>query len=113
MGDIDVIKPSSDTIYINMAGIVNDTAYRNHNNAIGYSFRYFADEMIGNNAITLLEVDGVAPTRENIENGLYPLIYDFYAVTAGSENENVGLFIDWILSEQGRYLIEKTGYVAY
>ncbi len=35
----------------------------------------------------------------------------FYAITANTQNQNVSKFIDWILSAQGQYLVEKTGYV--
>ncbi|UZN00506.1 hypothetical protein OL548_13750 [Lysinibacillus sp. MHQ-1] len=33
--------------------------------------------------IKLLSIDGIAPTKENIRNGTYPLVSEFYAVTAG------------------------------
>lgn len=36
---------------------------------------------------------------------------EFYAVTAGSDNPNVSRLIEWILSPQGQWLVEKTGYV--
>ncbi|MED4587080.1 hypothetical protein P9578_30580 [Brevibacillus choshinensis] len=39
----------------------------------------------------------------------YPFAAEFYAVTAGSANPNVSRFIEWILSEQGQFLVEKTG----
>jgi phosphate transport system substrate-binding protein len=85
--------------------------HRNRPNAIGYSFLFFATEMVQSEQIKLLEIDGVAPTRENVANGSYPHADYFYAVTvAGNENPNVELFIEWILGEQGQYLIEKTGY---
>ena len=60
-----------------------------------------------------LSVDGVAPTVENIRSGEYPLITQLYAVTRkGEENPNVALFLDWVTSDAGMELIEKTGYVA-
>jgi len=114
VGDINLIESASDDIFEAMMGIINHTAYRNHDNAIGYSFRHFATEMAGNDSITLLEIDGIEPTRENIENGTYPLVFDFYAVTrADRTNPNTDKLVEWIQGEQGRYLIEKTGYVAY
>jgi len=30
----------------------------------------------------------------------------------GNSNENVQKLIDWILSEEGQYIIEETGYVG-
>jgi phosphate transport system substrate-binding protein len=57
-----------------------------------------------------MELNGIAPTRENVANRTYPYASEFYAITAGTDNPNVNTLIEWILSEQGQYLIEKTGY---
>jgi phosphate transport system substrate-binding protein len=58
----------------------------------------------------LLKVDGIYPDRDTIKNKQYPLVTEFYAVTAGSKNRNVDSLIQWILSPQGQKIIEKTGY---
>lgn len=102
--------PSEDVVS-GMGGIIQRTAdYRNHKNALGFSFLFYATEMVRNGDIRLLEMDGVTPNRETIANGDYPLASEFYAVTAGSGNPNVDKLIEWILSPQGQELIEKTGY---
>jgi phosphate transport system substrate-binding protein len=98
-----------------MGDIIEVISHRNHANAIGYSFLYFTTEMVQSQEIKLLEIDGVAPTRRNIINGSYPQAGEFFAVTtkeASEQNPNIKLFIDWILGEQGQYLIEKTGYTT-
>jgi phosphate transport system substrate-binding protein len=79
--------------------------------AIGYSYRFYATTMYANPDAKLLRVNGVAPTPENIRSGLYPFVADFYAVTRGEPTGDTKLFIDWILSNGGQELIEKTGYV--
>lgn len=96
-----------------MGGIIRQVAnYKNYEGAIGFSFRYFSTEMARNNHIKLLKVNGIAPTVENIENGTYPLIAPFYAITrTDSKNPNVPLMLKWMVSGEGQYLIEKTGYV--
>ena len=89
--------------------------HKNRPNAIGYSFLYFTTEMVESSQIKLLEIDGVPPNRENIENGTYPQTAEFYAVTdkyKSESNTNIKKFIDWILSEQGQSLIEGTGYCS-
>ena len=58
----------------------------------------------------LLEINGAAPTVENIENGSYPLASSFYAVTRGDADENTLALLDWICGAQGQTLVEKTGY---
>lgn len=103
-----------------MGGIIREVAgYRNYPNAIGFSFRFYAAEMAASDAIRLLSLDGVAPTRETIRDGSYPLASPFYAVTASpagrpaprETSPETAALLDWILSGQGQFLIEKTGYV--
>ena len=78
--------------------------------AIGYSYRFFAVTMYANPDSKLLSVNGAEPSTENIRNGRYPFVADFYAVTKGEPDGNSKLLINWILSRQGQELIEKTGY---
>ncbi|KAB8131313.1 hypothetical protein F9U64_13395 [Gracilibacillus oryzae] len=58
-----------------------------------------------------IAINGVDPTKENIQNGSYPVIDEFFAVTAGSNNPNTAPLLDWIQSEQGQKIVEQTGYV--
>jgi len=110
-GKTPAVPPRKDK-FDGMGGIIKEAAsYRNHGNAIGYSFLFFVTEMVQNNNIKLIAVDGVKPTRENVKNGTYPLSAEFFAVTrSDNKNPNVDKFIKWILSPQGQELIEKTGY---
>ena len=78
--------------------------------ALGYSYRYFAQTMYPNQDTKLLSIDGYAPTDENIRSGGYPFIAEVYAVTNGEPEGVIAEFTDWILSPQGQYLIEQTGY---
>lgn len=111
MGDISLMAPPSKDIVGPMGDMIsNVSAYKNHNSAIGYSFLFFATEMVNDNKIKLLSLNGVAPTRENVANQTYQYASEFYAVTAGTENPNAEKLIEWILSEQGQYLVENTGY---
>ena len=81
--------------------------------SIGFSFRYYMDGMVGNEGVKMIPVDGVYPSSENIKNRSYPIITEFYAIyRSDNENENIPLLIDWLLSEEGQELIEKTGYVG-
>ncbi|RDW18503.1 hypothetical protein CWR48_11065 [Oceanobacillus arenosus] len=112
MGNTTVVEAPKENVVEGMGGIIEETArYRNYPNAIGFSFRYFSMEMVKNNAIRHLEIDGVFPSKETIQDDTYPLASDFYAVTAASNNPNIEPFLEWILSPQGQSLVEKTGYV--
>ncbi|MBQ8397908.1 MAG: substrate-binding domain-containing protein [Clostridia bacterium] len=111
MGDTPLMAAPEEDVVDGMGGIITRVAdYRNHKNAIGYSFRFYSTEMVANEQIKLLSVDGAAPTRENIENGTYPHAGAFYAVTRHDADANTLRLLDWILSPQGQALIEKTGY---
>jgi phosphate transport system substrate-binding protein len=112
MGEEKLIEPIKENMVQSMGGIIQEVAsYRNSANAIGYSFLFYATGMARNKSIKLLSIDGVYPAKETIKNDEYPFTQTFYAVTAGNETENVKKFIEWILSEQGQYIIEETGYV--
>lgn len=79
--------------------------------ALGYSYRYYATQMYPNADTKLLAVQGVYPSVENIANGKYPFSADFYAVTRGEPTGEVRRLIEWMLSEEGQYLVEQVGYI--
>lgn len=81
--------------------------------SIGFSFRYYMNDLVGNDSVKMLSLNGVYPSTENIKNGTYPVIAKFYAIyRADNTNENIPVLIDWILSEEGQKIIEETGYVG-
>ncbi|MBB4824726.1 phosphate transport system substrate-binding protein [Sporosarcina luteola] len=113
MGDVPIMKAPTEEVADLMSGIITYVAdYRNYDGAIGFTFRFYSESMIGNSDIRLLAVDGADPTVETVRSGAYPITRELYAITAGSENPNVKAFIDWILSDEGQELVEKTGYVG-
>ena len=121
MEGLPLIEPEQEDRVGDMGGIIRDVAdYRNYANAIGFSFRFYASEMEANDQIRLLALDGVAPTKETIRDGSYPISDSFYAVTAApigqpdprESDPQLDAFLRWILSEQGQQIIEASGYVG-
>jgi len=111
IGDDVIMEPITE-IALGMMDIINVTAnYRNYNNAIGYSFLFYTTQMVRNNKIKLLSINGVLPSPGSIQAETYPYTDYFYAITTNTKNENVGKFIEWILSDQGQFLVKETGYV--
>ncbi|MDR3158497.1 MAG: substrate-binding domain-containing protein [Zoogloeaceae bacterium] len=107
-----VRKPMRETVVEEMVGMLYRVAgYYNLTNAIGYSFRYYAQTMRPTPGIRLLSIDGVAPTPENIRARRYPLTVDVYMVTARPLSGNAQKLHDWFLSPEGQQLIEDVGYV--
>ncbi|PID22345.1 hypothetical protein CSV61_05710 [Sporosarcina sp. P3] len=112
MGDTPIMEAPKENVAEGMGGIISEVSkYRNYTNAIGYTFRYYSTEMVGNEEIKLLAIDGVEPTKETIRSDEYPIASEFYVITAGTENPNVEKFIEWITSPQGQELVEIVGYV--
>ncbi len=80
--------------------------------AIGFSFRYYMDGIVGNEKVKMLSLNGVYPDAEHIADGSYPVVAQFYAISrVDNGNPNVPLLIDWILSEEGQTIIAESGYV--
>lgn len=111
MGDTPLIEAELKKIF-GMGEIVKEVVdYQSKSGSIGFSFRYYIEGIIKNPDIKMISVDGAAPTVENIKNRNYPIVTPLYVVTyAESTNENVDRLIEWMLSDEGQYIIEKTGY---
>jgi phosphate transport system substrate-binding protein len=114
MGDIPIIDPPKEFIYDQMKEMYRAVAYKNYRNALGYSFLFYIRDMIAENEIKFLSIDGVPPTAVNIASGAYPYAHDFYAITIKREPKtedeterinNTEKLIEWILSSQGQSLV--------
>ncbi len=114
MGDTPVVEPDTETFVDGMGGIIEEVAdYKNKSTSIGFSFRFYVEGIIKNPDIKMIAVDGIKPSKENIKNGTYPIIAPVYAVTyKDNPNVNARKLISWMLSGEGQYIIEETGYVG-
>lgn len=113
MGDTPIIDPETKEI-AGMGEIIEEVVdYQSRTGSIGFSFRYYVEGIIKNPDIKMIAIDGVAPSVENIKEKSYPIVTPLYAVTyENNPNSNVDLLLDWILSPEGQYIIEETGYVG-
>ena len=114
MDDTPITDAPTETVNDLMAGIIEQVAdYKSKTNSIGFSFRYYVEGIIKNPDIKMISIDGAAPTSENIRNGSYPILTPIYAVTyKENQNGNVDKLLEWILSDEGQYIINETGYVG-
>ncbi len=113
MGDTPIMAPLKEDRVGGMGEIINDTAnYRNYNAAIGFSFRYYATDLLENKQVKLLSIDGVQPTVQHIRNRSYPFVATAYMVTARPRSDNVRKIVEFMCSPTGQDLVEKTGYIA-
>ena len=58
-----------------------------------------------NDTVKALEVDGVAPTVENINNGIYKVYRPFNIATKDGLSETAQDFVNFIMSEQGQKIV--------
>lgn len=114
MGDTPIMDAPTEMVNDLMAGIIEKVAdYKSKTNSIGFSFRYYVEGIIKNPDIKMISIDGAAPTSENIRNGSYPILTPIYAVTyKENQNGNVDKLLEWILSDEGQYIINESGYVG-
>lgn len=113
MGDTPIMKAPSEQVNDFMSGIIDQVShYKNTSSSIGFSFRYYLEGIIKNPNVKTISIDGIEPNKENIRNKVYPITVPVYAVTyKGNDNKNVQKLLDWILSDEGQEIVEKTGYV--
>jgi len=112
MGDVTLKEPLTYEYIAAMAGIIDKVAeYYNEDGAIGYTFKYFLEGLNQESNVKILSIDGVYPTNEAIQNGEYPVVAGLYCVTVkDNDNPYVQKVLDFLLSEDGQYIIEETGY---
>lgn len=63
--------------------------------------------------VKALKLDHVAATHENVINGTYNLSRPFLFVSNGEPTGDAKRFIDYVLSDEGKALLNREGLVAY
>lgn len=120
MKDTKIMTPLKEDLVETMESIINLVAdYDNGENAIGYSYYYYAttifetiDEAISSK-IKLLAIDGVKPSNETIKSGEYGLNTSYYIVTRKNDiSEDAQKLVNAMLSEEGQKIAEEAGYVG-
>ena len=81
--------------------------------SIGFSFRFYVEELTKHGHIKMLSLNDIYPNRENVQNNSYPIVSNFFAVTRkGESNPNVQKVLDFVLSPTGQEIVNETGYVS-
>jgi len=61
--------------------------------------------------VKFLSIDGVAPTKENLAVGKYPLFRPLYLATNTNTNPDAQKVLDFVLSDEGQAIISAQGTV--
>ncbi|MDR2714666.1 MAG: substrate-binding domain-containing protein [Coriobacteriales bacterium] len=113
MGDLPFADSETVKTVEGMSGLVKVvTTYKNEATSIGYTYKYYIDNLFKNDDLKVIAVESVAPTSENIRAQEYSLAVNYYGVIRGGEETAVGgRFLDWMLSEEGQRSIKQAGYI--
>lgn len=82
-------------------------------NGIAFTPFYFLSELVNNGKTKAVGVDGVAMTKENIENGTYPYTTDVYAIVRSDIDKSSVAYqlFKYLTTNAGQALIKESGYV--
>lgn len=107
-----MVRPEAAQVASEMGELIDSVAeYRNGAGSIGYTFRFYLETLYRNDDIKMLRIDGTAPDDAGIKSGAYPFATSYYGVIrAGEEKQRGGLFLDWLLTDEGQRCVEQAGY---
>ena len=114
MGGTDMIDPIKVTVIEGMGELVKAVAeYENETASLGYTYRYYIDNLYKNDNIKTIAVEGIYPTDENIRNTTYPYTTNYYGVIRKEDETGTsGKFLQWMLSDEGQQCIKQAGYIT-
>ena len=116
MGDVPLMDAPVEMRPASMEGLMDVVAVNdNAAGAIGYSVYAYAADMYGNgNEIKFIRVDGVAPDKQTMAAGEYPLLGKNYAIfrSDAPADGNIRSLVRWITSYDGQLALARAGYVT-
>ena len=81
--------------------------------SLGFSFRFYVEELTKHGHIKMLALNDVYPDREHVQDNSYPIVSNFFMVTRkGETNPNVQKVLDFVLGPTGQEIINEVGYVS-
>ena len=105
MGDVEV---RADAIQAPSMGALVNRIIENRN-AIGYAS--FGVSYQSQQYLAFMEIDGVAPTIENILNGSYLIQRPLILIRSGQPNQAEQYFLDAIFGDLGQSIIDEIGFI--
>ncbi len=114
MGGADMIDPIEVKVIEGMGELVDAVAeYENNTASLGYTYRYYIDNLYKNDEIKTIAIEGIYPTDENIRSEAYPYTTNYYGVIRKEDEKGRGgRFLEWILSEEGQKCVGQAGYIT-
>lgn len=99
---------TTDDAQITNSTSVMMTTVQGNPKAIGYISLGSLDESV----VKAVEIDGAAPTVENVKAGTYKVVRPFNIATKGEASEAAQDFINFIMSADGQKVVSENGYIT-
>ncbi|HAV43435.1 TPA: phosphate-binding protein [bacterium] len=99
-------KISPGTLVQDSSGAVREAIATNP-----YAIGYISLGLV-NERVKALNIDGVTPTKENIDSGAYPLTRPFLFVSMEEPKGKIKEFVDFVLSSDGQKILEEEGLLS-
>lgn len=115
MGKLEMMDAPAAYVRGEMGDLIRSVAaYDGTADAIGYTVYYYASDMRMAEGLKILSVNGVAPNDDTIRSGDYPLLNNYYVLTAAglAEDAPARILYNWLLSPEGQKLVAHEGYVS-
>lgn len=99
---------TTDDAQITNSTSVMMTTVQGNPKAIGYISLGSLDESV----VKAVEIDGAAPTVENVKAGTYKVVRPFNIATKGEASEVAQDFINFIMNADGQKVVSENGYIT-
>lgn len=99
---------TTDDAQITNSTSVMMTTVQGNPKAIGYISLGSLDESV----VKAVEIDGAAPTVENVKAGTYKVVRPFNIATKGEASAVAQDFINFIMSADGQKVVSENGYIT-
>lgn len=99
---------TTDDAQITNSTSVMMTTVQGNPKAIGYISLGSLDESV----VKAVEIDGAAPTVENVKAGTYKVVRPFNIATKGEASKAAQDFINFIMSADGQKVVSENGYIT-
>ena len=113
MKDKKMIEPVKTEVISGMGAMLEQIAdYENVPGAIGYTYKYYLNNLYHQEGVKILNVNGVEPKNESLLDNSYPFTTNYYMVIRDDEpaDSPARKLRDLFLTEEGQKVVEMCGY---
>ncbi len=82
-------------------------------NALGYTVYYYKEQIVRDEFVKSLAINGIRPERQSIQNRTYPYVAEVYATIRSDLDRNSMAYklYELLQSDRGKKAISESGYI--